>query len=153
MGATAANAYKFRAPVVEALGVATTAHTKRVEHCRVVRSGLHPIIIRTERGLTISGTRITLYDVMDYVTAQYPSKFIRGFFNLTDEQINAAFVYIETNCAEVEAEYQTVLKESEEFRQYYEEQNRDLIARFAIKLLKPGMESVWEKLQVQKAKH
>ena len=32
-------------------------------------------IIRTERGLTIEGTRITLYDVMDYVTAQYPPKF------------------------------------------------------------------------------
>lgn len=30
-----------------------------------------PTIIRTERGLTIAGTRITLYDVMDYVTAQY----------------------------------------------------------------------------------
>ena len=26
------------------------------------------LIIRTERGLTIAGTRITLYDVMDYVT-------------------------------------------------------------------------------------
>ena len=26
-------------------------------------------IIRTERGLTIAGTRITLYDVMDYVIA------------------------------------------------------------------------------------
>jgi len=35
-------------------------------------------IIRTERGLTIAGTRITLYDVMDYVTAQYPPKFIQG---------------------------------------------------------------------------
>ena len=31
-----------------------------------------PAIIRTERGLTISGTRVTLYDVMDYVAAQYP---------------------------------------------------------------------------------
>jgi hypothetical protein len=29
-------------------------------------------IIRTERGLTIAGTRITLYDVMDYVTAHIP---------------------------------------------------------------------------------
>ncbi|NQE36576.1 hypothetical protein [Microcoleus asticus] len=27
-------------------------------------------IIRTERGLTIAGTRITIYDIMDYVTAQ-----------------------------------------------------------------------------------
>jgi len=32
------------------------------------------VISRTERGLTIVGTRITLYDVMDYVTAQYPPK-------------------------------------------------------------------------------
>jgi uncharacterized protein (DUF433 family) len=111
------------------------------------------MIIRTERGLTISGTRITLYDVMDYVTAQYPSKFIRGLFNLTNEQINAALAYIETHRAEVEAEYQVVLKEAEDLRQYYEDQNRDLIARLATKLPKPGMESAWEKLQAQKAKH
>ena len=43
----------------------------------------HAAIIRTERGLTISGTRITLYDVMDYVTAHYPPKFIRSLFDLT----------------------------------------------------------------------
>ncbi len=110
-------------------------------------------IIRTERGLTISGTRITLYDVMDYVTAEYPPKFIRGLFNLTDEQINVALSYIETNRAEVEAEYQIVLKEAEELRQYYEKRNRDLIARLATKPPKPGMEAAWEKLQAQKAKH
>jgi len=73
-------------------------------------------IIRTERGLTISGTRITLYDVMDYVTAQYPPKFIRSLFNLTDAQINAALAYIQLNRAEVEAEYQVVLKEAAELQ-------------------------------------
>ena len=66
-------------------------------------------IIRTERGLSIAGTRITLYDIMDYVTAQYPPKFIRGLFDLTESQINAALAYIEANCADVEAEYQMVL--------------------------------------------
>jgi uncharacterized protein (DUF433 family) len=111
------------------------------------------VIIRTERGLTISGTRITLYDVMDYVTAQYPPKFIQGLFDLTEAQINAALAYIETNRVEVEAEYQQVLKESEELRQYYEERNRDLIARLAMKSPSPGMEAAWEKLQAQKAKH
>jgi len=44
-------------------------------------SNHQPIIIRTERGLTISGTRITLYDVMDYLTAKYPPKFIRSLFD------------------------------------------------------------------------
>ena len=90
-----------------------------------------PGIIRTERGLTIAGTRITLYDVMDYVTAQYPSKFIRSLFDLTEEQINAALFYIETHRTEVEAEYQLVLDQAEELRQYYEEQNREHVARIA----------------------
>lgn len=112
-----------------------------------------PAIIRTERGLTIAGTRITLYDVMDYVTAQYPAKFIRALFDLTEEQINAALSYIDTNRAEVDAEYQVVLKETEELRQYYEEQNRELVARIATLPPPPGLEAAWEKLQASKARH
>jgi uncharacterized protein (DUF433 family) len=110
------------------------------------------MIIRTERGLTIAGTRITLYDVMDYVMAQYPPKFIQGLFELTEEQINVALAYIETNRAAVEAEYQIVLKEAEELRQYYEEKNRDLIARLAAQPPKPGQEAIRAKLQAAKAK-
>ncbi|NEP58497.1 MAG: DUF433 domain-containing protein [Symploca sp. SIO2G7] len=110
-------------------------------------------IARTERGLTISGTRITLYDIMDYLRAQYPPKFIRGLFNLTDEQINVALAYIQANRAEVETEYQMVLKQCEELQEYYEKRNRDLIARLAKKPPKPGMKAAWEKLQRQKATH
>jgi uncharacterized protein (DUF433 family) len=109
-------------------------------------------IIRTERGLTIAGTRITLYDVMDYVTAQYPPKLIEGLFELTEEQINAALAYIEANRAAVEAEYQVVLKEAEELRQYYEEKNHNLIVRLAAQPPKPGQEAVRAKLQAAKAK-
>jgi uncharacterized protein (DUF433 family) len=109
-------------------------------------------IIRTERGLSIAGTRITLYDIMDYVTAQYPPKFIRGLFDLTEAQINSALAYIEANRADVEAEYQMVLKEAEELRLYYEEKNRDLIARIAAQPPKPGEEAIRAKLQAAKAK-
>ena len=109
-------------------------------------------IVHTERGLTIAGTRITIYDIMDYVTAQYPAKFIRGLFDLTEAQINAPLAYIEANRAEVEAEYQRVLEEAEELRLYYEEKNRDLIARIAAGPPKPGTEAAWEKLRVAKAK-
>ena len=78
-------------------------------------------IIRTERGLTIADTRITLYDVIDYLKAQYPPKFIRDAFNLTDAQIHAALSYIETHRTEVEAEYQEVLKTAAETKQFWEE--------------------------------
>lgn len=112
-----------------------------------------PAIIRTERGLTISGTRITLYDVMDYMAANYPAKFIRALFDLTEEQINAAFSYIETNYFQVEAEYQLVLKQAEENRQYWEERSREHFARAAKIYPRPGQESLWAKLQAQKARH
>jgi uncharacterized protein (DUF433 family) len=110
-------------------------------------------IIRTERGLTITGTRITLYDVMDYVKAQYPPQFIRALFNLTNEQIHAALSYIEQNRSEVETEYQLVLRQAEELRLYWEDKNRDLLAKIAAKPHKPQLQAAWEKLQAQKTKH
>ena len=110
-------------------------------------------IVRTERGLTISGTRITLYDILDYAIAQYPPKFIQGLFNLTHEQLDVALTYIQTKRTEVEAEYRAVVQACEELKTYYEERNRDLIVRLAKKPPKPGMEAAWEKLQAQKAKH
>ncbi|OUL18112.1 DUF433 domain-containing protein [Nostoc sp. 106C] len=110
-------------------------------------------IIRTERGLTIAGTRITIYDVMDFLKAQYPPKLIRDKFNLTDEQINAALSYIKANSTQVEAEYQEVLQTREEIRQYWEERNREHFACIATMPRKPGQETLWAKLEEQKAKH
>ena len=60
--------------------------------------------MRSRKGdATLARTRITLYDVIDYVT-QYPPQFIQGLFELTEEQINAALAYIEANRTTVEAE-------------------------------------------------
>ena len=111
-----------------------------------------PTILRTERGLTISGTRISLYDVIDLLKAQYPPKLIRDKFNLTDLQINAALSYIETNKTQVEAEYQEVLQNREEIRQYWEERNRERFAKIAVMPPKPGQEALRAKLQEWKAR-
>lgn len=115
-------------------------------------SNKQTLIIRTERGLTITGTRTSLYDVIDLLKAQYPPKLIRNKFNLTDEQINAALSYIETNKTQVEAEYQEVLQNREEIRQYWEERNREHFARIAAMPHKPGQEALWAKLEEQKAR-
>lgn len=109
-------------------------------------------IIRTERGLTIAGTRTSLYDVIDFLKAHYPHKLIRDTFNLTDAQINAALSYIEVNQAQVEAEYQEVLKNREEIRQYWEDRNRERFARIAAMPRKPEQEAFWAKLEEQRAK-
>ena len=109
-------------------------------------------IIRTEKGLTISGTRITLYDVMDLLKVEYPPKLIRDKFNLTKQQIDTALSYIAVNQSEVESEYREVLKTREEIRQYWEERNQNHFARISKTPQKPE-EKLWQKLKAQKAKH
>jgi uncharacterized protein (DUF433 family) len=110
------------------------------------------VIIRTERGLTIAGTRTSLYDVIDLLKADYPYKLIRDTFNLTDAQIHAALSYIKANQIQVEAEYQEVLQTREEIRQYWEERNRERFDRIATTPHKPEQKAFWAKLEEQRAK-
>jgi len=109
-------------------------------------------IIRTERGLTIAGTRITIYDVIDHLKAGWTSKLILNWLPLTEEQLDAALSYIDTNRTEVEAEYQNVLQETQEIRKYWEDKNRDRLIEIAKMPPKPGQEEIYAKLQAWKAK-
>lgn len=109
-------------------------------------------IDRNETGLFISGTRISLYDVMDFEVAQYPAKFIANMLNLTQEQVQAALAYIDTHRTEVESEYQSILTEASELQAYWQEQNRELNERVATLPAPVGQEAAWQKLQAQKAR-
>jgi uncharacterized protein (DUF433 family) len=109
-------------------------------------------VVRERGGLFIAGTRITLYDIMDYVLEGWSPQRIQSWFNLTDEQIRDALCYIEENRAEVEAEYQSVLEYAEEIRQYWEERNQERFAQIAAMPREPGQEELWAKLDAQKRK-
>jgi uncharacterized protein (DUF433 family) len=111
-----------------------------------------PAIIRTGRGLTIVGTRTTLYRIMDYVKAGWPPKLIRDRLNLTDQQVADALAYIDRHCEEVEAEYQQVLAESEEMKREWEEKRRAIEAAVANKPLKPEEAEIRAKLAAAKAR-
>ena len=111
-----------------------------------------PAITRTERGLTISGTRITLYQIMYYIHAGYPRHLIRHQFYLTDEQFDGAMSYIDTHYEEVESEYQIVLQQAEEIQDYWQEKNKERLANISKLTPKPEYASAWQKLQARKAK-
>src|SRR4051812_34547731 len=111
-----------------------------------------PTVVRTGRGLSIAGTRITLYSIMDFVKAEWPPKLIRDWFNLTDQQITDVMTYITEHRDEVEAEYQLVLQQAEEHRRYWEERNRERFAQIAAQPPKPGQEAIRAKLAAHKAK-
>jgi uncharacterized protein (DUF433 family) len=81
-------------------------------------------VVRTERGLTIKGSRLTLYDIMASIKKEESLKNIRDIFELTDEEILDILDYIHLHKEEVEHEYQEVLKSMEENQRYWEEKNR-----------------------------
>jgi uncharacterized protein (DUF433 family) len=106
-----------------------------------------PTIIRTSRGLSIAGTRITLYQIIDYIKANKSPERIRDDFRLTVKQTSDALQYIEAHKAEVEAEYMQVVRDAEAERQYWEEHNRQRIARIAKQPSVPGQEKIRAKLR------
>src|SRR3990172_802142 len=109
----------------------------------------HTSVVRTERGLTISGARITIYQIMDYLKANWPPGLIRQWLDLTDKQITDVIDYINIHSDEVESEYQSVLTQAEENRKYWEEYNQQRFARIAAS--HSDNDPVWMKIQARKA--
>jgi hypothetical protein len=109
-----------------------------------------PTVVRNERGLSINGTRITLYDVMDYVRAGLQPEEIREWLPLTEPQVDEVMEYIAAHRAEVEAEYDQVLARAEENRRFWEERNRDRLASIAAMPPKPEHAAAWAKLEALK---
>jgi uncharacterized protein (DUF433 family) len=107
-------------------------------------------IIRTERGLTIKGTRITLYDVMEYLKADYPTWLIQDRLSLTEEQLTTALIYIQEHQTEVDAEYQAVLETSQEIRTYWEQHNQERFQQASQRSAKPEEKILREKLDAWK---
>jgi uncharacterized protein (DUF433 family) len=69
-----------------------------------------PRIINRGRGPEIEGSRITVYDVLDYHGMGWEPQRIADLFSLSVEQIQAAIDYIESHKGEVMAAYQIILE-------------------------------------------
>ena len=67
---------------------------------------LEPKIIKTGRGPEIAGTRITVYDVIEYYKSGWHRDMIAAILSLSSQQVDAAIRYIEENRGEVTASYE-----------------------------------------------
>ncbi len=65
------------------------------------------------RGPEIKGTRITVYDVLDYQLLGWQPEAIAVYLRVTPAQVEKAFEYIATNRADVEHEYRRMVERSE----------------------------------------
>jgi uncharacterized protein (DUF433 family) len=109
-------------------------------------------VVRTSRGLSIAGTRITLYAILDYLHAEWPPKLIQEWFGLTDAQMGDVLVYVAAHRDEIEQEYQQVVRHAKEIRRYWEERNRDRLAQSALTPQTPDQVALRAKLQAWKDK-
>lgn len=116
-----------------------------------VQNVLNQTIVRTERGLTIAGTRITIYQLMDYLKADQPIPQIKEMFRLSDEQMNGVLEYLAQHPQEVEDEYQEVLQQAEASRVYWEERNRERFQTTSKLPPSPGKEALYERLKQRKS--
>lgn len=114
-------------------------------------NGTLTTVVRTSRGLTVAGTRITLYDILDYLKADWPASLIQHWFDLSEQQIADVMTYLAAHRDEVEDEYQIVVRQAAELRAYWEERNHARLARLGQLPQRPGQEAVIAKLRARKA--
>jgi len=72
-------------------------------------------IINRGRGPEIEGTRITVYDVLDYVSQGWHRDRIAALFRLSSRDIQAALDYIDQHHDDVMASYQRLCARQQEY--------------------------------------
>lgn len=97
----------------------------------------NPTVIRTTRGLTVGGSRLTIYQLMDHFKAGHADALVQEWYKLTPQQLADIHRYLNEHHDEVEAEYQEVVQNAEAERRYWEERNRERFEEIRRKPLTP----------------
>jgi uncharacterized protein (DUF433 family) len=69
-------------------------------------------IVKMGRTPRIEGSRITVFDVLDYLQEGWPHKEIARLFHLSTSRVDVAVRYIEDHKAEVTEEYERIFERS-----------------------------------------
>lgn len=115
------------------------------------------IVRRSDRGLCVAGTKISLFSIMDYIKAGKRDDLLT-YVSLSEEQLNQALAYIERHREEFEADYADYAREAEEMERHYRERERQRLAELEAQGLWPPSDltpeqaAIWEKLQRHKRK-
>lgn len=107
-----------------------------------------PFVERRNSNLYVKGTRLTLYDLMDYLTSDHWAlDDIRAHFEFSQEQWAGILAFIDEHREMVEREYAEVVRAAERERLYWEDRNRERIAWIRAQPPPPGKEAIYEKLR------
>jgi uncharacterized protein (DUF433 family) len=110
------------------------------------------IVRRTDRGLCVRGTRISLYLIMDYLKAGWPPHLLHTQLALTEDQVIHAVRYIEVNRESFEAEYAEVVRHCEEREEYWRARQETIKRDASRRNFTPEQAVAWARLQALKRK-
>lgn len=113
----------------------------------------NPTVIRTEHGLTVAGTRITLYAILDYIHAEWPPSLVQQWLDLSDQQMADVLDYLAEHRADVEQEYQQVLQQASALRRYWDARLTAHLAQRPERPLSAEQASLRARFQTWKAQH
>ena len=108
-------------------------------------------IIRTERGLTVAGTRTTLYTILDYLHADWPPRLIGEWLDLTDQQMADVLDYLANHREAVEQEYQQIVQQADVLRAYWDNRLQEHLTQQAKKPITAEQAILRAKFQTWKA--
>ena len=111
-----------------------------------------PTVVRTSRGLSIAGTRITLYTILDYLHAGWPPHLIQDWLNLTASQMADVLAYLAGHSEEIAQEYQQVVQQAEELWHFWDTRVQEHLASRPVTSPTPAQAKLRAKLQAWKAK-
>src|SRR5215831_13425419 len=77
------------------------------------------IVRRSDRGLCVKDTRITLYLIKDFLNDEWPPHLIADQLLLTQEQMQYVLDYIAADRESFEAEYAEVVRQANDDEQYW----------------------------------
>jgi len=131
--------------VLSPLTQSTVERIELEEDLATVVDDDYPSVVRTKKGLALAGTRLMLYDIMDYLRQNWSKGRTQQWFRLTDQQVRDLFEFLQKYQFEVETEYRQVLNYAEEKRLYWREQQRNLVGTATVR--KSDSKDFWATLR------
>ncbi len=88
-----------------------------------------PAVTRTERGLVVTGTRITLYQLVDYREAGWTPKLIAVRLGLDEDRVAGVMAWMADNQVLVAREHAEIVARDEAIRTHWDETNASKLAQ------------------------
>src|SRR3954463_13864786 len=111
----------------------------------------HPHVDRTERGLVVKGTRLTLYDIQERLEHGMQPSEIAALYELSSEQVADALRFISENDVTFATEYRYVIRRAVEQRSAWQEANRVRLANIFQMPPPSGKEEAFARLRARQA--